>query len=130
MTPASRRRLWGFALCVAVVAAVWFAAFYEPSTQSEARISTQPAPTTSTPVPTSTIVVNGMVLGIPPLPPGVTLEPEPAQGVTNVHQRIGSIEEILATVPPEQREAVAKAWDDMLRQMGAGQVPTTSTTRP
>jgi hypothetical protein len=125
----TRSHLLGIALCVAL----GFALFAMFESDDAVQVSSQPVTTstTSTTTPTSTtiVIVDGVpfAIPIPPLPPGITLGDGPGS-VTNVHRRVGSIEEILATAPPEQREAIAKAWDDMLRQMGAGQVPTTTTT--
>ncbi len=90
--------------------------------EDETQISTQPATTTvptTTPAPTSTIVVNGMSFPVPPLPPGVTLEPEPGQPIVNIHERVTSLDQLT----PEQREALAKVLADM-------GLTTTTTTRP
>ncbi len=74
------------------------------------------ATTTSTP-PTATtiIVVDGVPfhVPVPPLPPGVTLEPGPERGIQNIHVLVDG------PLSPEAQAAV----DSMLGR-------TTTTTRP
>jgi len=66
----------------------------EPPTQvvSAAATTTTTVPTT-TPVPTTIVMVNGIAfpISIPPLPPGASIEPQPGDGVVNIHCRLESI---------------------------------------
>lgn len=95
-----RRLLLGIILCVALGCVAVAFAFKPTDTQlvstdqravagSEGNV----AATTST-TPTTIIVVDGVPFSfpIPPLPPGVTMEPSPDNSVLNIHQRVDSID--------------------------------------
>ena len=86
--------LGAMAFAVAMVVAVLRPGEERPTqvVSAAATTSTTTVPTT-TPVPTTIVMVNGVPfpIPIPPLPPGVSIEPQPGDGVLNIHCRLESI---------------------------------------